>query len=84
MSIVLSIDSVQSVLLADGWHDVADSSFDVDTLEYERGTQGVSVRVATDRMWCTFVDADTGKRIDAPTSRVHAVADRYMHSEQVA
>ena len=32
--IILSVDRITDVLPADGWHDVADGSFEVDTYEY--------------------------------------------------
>ena len=41
MSLGISVDRVQSVLLADGWHDVAGASFNLDTYEYFQGDQRV-------------------------------------------
>ena len=37
MSISISVDKVKTVLLADGWHDVAGASFKVGAYEYARG-----------------------------------------------
>jgi hypothetical protein len=34
MSLAINIDAVSAVLLADGWHQVADASFLVDSYEY--------------------------------------------------
>lgn len=34
MSLVIEIDDVTAVLLADGWHEVADRSFYTDSYEY--------------------------------------------------
>lgn len=34
MSLAIDVDDVTAVLLADGWHDVADDSFDLDSYEY--------------------------------------------------
>jgi hypothetical protein len=37
MSLAIAIDRVADVLLADGWHKVADRSFDLDAYEYREG-----------------------------------------------
>jgi len=37
MSLSIDIDTVSAVLLADGWHDVIDDSFEVDAYEYVQG-----------------------------------------------
>jgi hypothetical protein len=34
MSLSIDVDKVTGVLLPDGWHDVADNSFDVDAYEF--------------------------------------------------
>jgi len=34
MSLAIEVDSVASILLSDGWHDVAFKSFDLDAYEY--------------------------------------------------
>lgn len=34
MSLLIDINRVESVLLADGWHDVVDGSFDLDAYEF--------------------------------------------------
>ena len=36
MSIAIDLDRVSGVLLADGWHDVGDSSFIIDAFEFLR------------------------------------------------
>jgi hypothetical protein len=37
MSLYIDVDKVTEVLLADGWHTVADESFDLDSYEYHHG-----------------------------------------------
>ena len=37
MSLAINTDLVKAVLLADGWHEVADNSFDLDSYEYLSG-----------------------------------------------
>ena len=37
MSLAIDIDSVTGVLLADGWHEVINDSFDLDAYEYMQG-----------------------------------------------
>jgi hypothetical protein len=34
MSLAIDVDKVKAVLLADGWHDVKDASFSLDSYEY--------------------------------------------------
>jgi hypothetical protein len=34
MSLAIDTDNITRVLLADGWHDVANQSFDIDSYEY--------------------------------------------------
>jgi hypothetical protein len=34
MSLAIQVDKVKRVLLADGWHEVAEVSFDLDAYEY--------------------------------------------------
>ena len=34
MSLAIDVDKVEKVLLADGWHEVADASFGLDSYEY--------------------------------------------------
>lgn len=38
MSLAIDVDKVNAVLLADGWHKVADQSFDLDAYEYIHGS----------------------------------------------
>ncbi len=38
MSLAIETAEVTAVLLGDGWHEVADSSFDLDSYEYIHGT----------------------------------------------
>jgi len=37
MSLAIDVDIIEKVLLSDGWHEVADASFQVDTYEYVHG-----------------------------------------------
>jgi hypothetical protein len=37
MSLAIQVDNVAAVLLPDGWHDVADNSFNIDSYEYVHG-----------------------------------------------
>lgn len=37
MSLEIEVDRVMSVLLADGWHDVAEKSFEIDAYEFIHG-----------------------------------------------
>ena len=39
MSLGIQIDKVTAVLLADGWHDVRDQSFEIDAYEFLRGKE---------------------------------------------
>jgi hypothetical protein len=52
MSAMLNIDveAVEAVLLADGWHDVIDASFDVDFYEFNESAGFI------------FTDAESGRR----------------------
>ena len=39
MSLAIDVDEVRAVLLADGWHDVKDESFEIDAYEFVRGDE---------------------------------------------
>jgi hypothetical protein len=43
MSLYINPGKVTAVLLADGWHDVADDSFDLDAYEYVEPVCGINV-----------------------------------------
>lgn len=44
MSLYIDVDTVTAVLLADGWHQVADASFNLDAYEFVwSGTDGITV-----------------------------------------
>lgn len=43
MSLLIDIDRVTGVLLADGWHDVDEESFEVDSYEMVQGRRQESV-----------------------------------------
>lgn len=40
VSLLIDIDDVERVLLADGWHNVVDRSFTMDAYEYVRAADG--------------------------------------------
>lgn len=39
MSLAIDVDRVREVLLADGWHQVVNNSFEMDAYEYERSEE---------------------------------------------
>ncbi len=39
MSMAIDVTKVRAVLLADGWHKIAENSFDLDSYEYLRGNE---------------------------------------------
>jgi hypothetical protein len=39
MSLAIEVDNVKSVLLADGWHEVAPNSFQIDAYEFRDGDE---------------------------------------------
>jgi hypothetical protein len=41
MSLAIDVDIIERVLLADGWHEVADASFEIDAYEYVHRGQAV-------------------------------------------
>jgi hypothetical protein len=41
MSLAIDVDEVTAVLLADGWHKVAEESFDIDSYEFVAGSRTV-------------------------------------------
>ena len=41
MSLAIDVDIIEKVLLSDGWHEVADGSFQVDAYEYIHGGRAV-------------------------------------------
>ena len=41
MSLAIDVDKVRAVLLADGWHEVAEKSFDLDSYEYSHGSETI-------------------------------------------
>lgn len=82
MSLAINVDNVDAVLLADGWHDVADnedgvSSFSMDAYEYVWGEF-----VHQDSRHCAtlgfdFVEVKTGYRIAGPVTSILAVRRHY-------
>lgn len=74
MSLYIDVDKVTEVLLTDGWHTVADSSFNLDSSEYHYGDMllhggGNSGVCATG---FTFID-DQGKTLFDPLTAILAV-----------
>ncbi len=41
MSLAIDVAKVRAILLADGWHKIANNSFDLGTYEYARGTETI-------------------------------------------
>ena len=41
MSLAIDVDIIERVLLSDGWHEVADASFRLDSYEYVHGGRAV-------------------------------------------
>ena len=41
MSLSIEVDKVRAVLLADGWHEVAEKSFDLGSYEYSHGSETI-------------------------------------------
>lgn len=74
MSLNIDVDKVTEVLLADGWHTVADGSFDLDSYEFHHGDHvlhggGRSGVCATG---FTFRDAN-GESLFGPLTAILAV-----------
>ena len=71
MSLSIDVDEVMRVLLADGWHEVANSSFAIDAYEYL--WKGQLVHGGDDGGF-SFDDKLTGMRVYGPMSALLAVA----------
>jgi hypothetical protein len=88
VSITIAVDHVTHVLLADGWHEVADTSFTVEPYEYATGSTNVSAdtSVPTDRggpngslpaAGFQFTEARTAAWMCGPLVSVLAVRQEY-------
>ncbi len=82
MSLAIDVTRITHVLLADGWHEVADGSFTVAPYEFgrpantEAGDFAVlynSSNMGTDPMGFEFTEARTSALIAGPLSSVIAV-----------
>lgn len=75
MSLNIEVDDVYEVLLADGWHEVADRSFDLDSYEFHWGNialhGGGSGGVCATGF--TFKEAGVGGWIAGPFTAVLAI-----------
>ncbi len=75
MSLAIDTDSVEAVLLADGWHEVHGHSFDLDDYEFvsEGRTRGGSSGVSSTGF--EFVEAvgGPGYKLTGPLSAIVAV-----------
>jgi hypothetical protein len=75
VSLAIDTDSVEAVLLADGWHEVHGNSFDLDFFEfvYEERTRGGISGVSS--MGFEFFEAagGTGYKLAGPLSAIVAV-----------
>lgn len=75
MSLAIDVDNVTNVLLADGWHGVANGSFDIDAYEFvieDRpvhggGESGISAS------GFVFDSTKTGRRVYGPLTSIIAV-----------
>lgn len=87
MSLLIDMDRVTEVLLADGWHEVARykngvSSFDGDAYEYKWSSNGRDMYVTFGEgsgvtyEGFSFQDAKTGDRIAGPFTSVLAVREK--------
>jgi len=80
VSLMIDTDLVVSVLLADGWHDVANNSFDFDAYEFHCPRQlGERFYPQPPEVCCTgatWVDGE-GRRYYCPATSVLAV--RALH-----
>jgi hypothetical protein len=89
MSLAIAIDRVADVLLPDGWHKVADRSFDLDAYEYresadESGQEDVwlvrgGVVAGVPSTGATWTEPD-GRKIFCPLTAILAV--RYAAIEK--
>ncbi|MEN4399657.1 hypothetical protein A5768_08265 [Mycolicibacterium fortuitum] len=78
MSLAINTDDVTAVLLADGWHDVSNSSFDIDSYEYiweDDLVFGGGRDPLIPASGFSFSDA-LGRRIAGPLTSVLAVRTR--------
>jgi len=83
MSLAIDIRQVRAVLLADGWHEVAGRSFDIDAYEYKAGDDllvgGGSVAGVTSTGF-RFNDAE-GDVVMGPLTAILAVRRQPLHRE---
>lgn len=81
MSLLIDIDRVESVLLEDGWHDVLDGTFNLDSYEYVEGEQLILGGGQVQGVPSTGFAFDTelrGKRVRlrGPVTAILAVVER--------
>jgi hypothetical protein len=81
MSLYIDVDNVTEVLLADGWHTVADGSFDLDAYEYHHNDHvlqgGGNYGVCANGF--TFINPD-GDTLFGPLTAILAVKTRKERS----
>lgn len=91
MSLLIETDDITAVLLADGWHEVTDKSFDIDSLEFVWGkrSNGDWHTIYDSRMCdkmsqvgATWAGPD-GERFDCPLTSVLAVKRDYRKKKRV-
>ena len=74
MSLSIQLDDVAAVLLADGWHEVSEAHFDLDSYEYLSGDHllhgGGDNGITAIGFWLQQPD---GKKIAGPLSSILAV-----------
>lgn len=76
MSLAIDPDAVTHVLLADGWHDVKNSSFDLDSYEFITADGDVlhdGGNVGVCATGFSFTTADGSYRLSGPLTAILAV-----------
>lgn len=77
MSLAINISEVTEVLLADGWHDVADTSFDVDDYDFSEDKVILPIRERGPVPYAGFqFKTNSGELIAGPLTSVLAVKHR--------
>lgn len=74
MSLKIDVDTVEAILLADGWHNVAGNSFDLDAYEFFHGKRRLfsGGKGGTPSMGATWTDGD-GTEFSCPITAILAV-----------
>lgn len=76
MSLSIDVDRVMRVMLADGWHEVARKSFDLDSYEFNHESACILRGGAVLHVCSTgfrFTDPATGRAVFGPVTAILAV-----------